>query len=425
MNMKTSARTNSLNLSPVRLALLLIPFVLTCFAFSPPARAVCQEGCETNSNTFLGEDALLNLTTGVDNTAIGFNALYSNTINNYNTAIGAQALYSNRGGSDAGNSNTAIGYLALYSNTGNDNTAIGREALTRNTTGHFNTATGKWALVGNTTGDFNTATGGQALYSNTTGSYNTANGDQSLLVNSTGGYNTAVGYYALLGNTTGTNNIGIGALAGYNLTTGSGNIVIGTLGRPEDSNKIRIGSSQTKTFIAGIRGANVPGGVGVIIDTNGQLGTTMSSARYKDNIKPMDKASEAILALKPVTFRYKHELDANGIPQFGLVAEEVEKVNPDLVARDEQGKPYTVRYEAVNAMLLNELLKAHRRLEDQEHKIALQERNGKEQEAMMTEQQKEIQALAASLKEQSAQIQQVNNQLQARQSAPRLVSKDN
>src|SRR4030095_10706884 len=142
---------------------------------------------------------------------------------------------------------------------------------------------------------------------------------------------------------------------------------IGNLGRAHESNTIRIGrtADQTATFIAGISGATVPAGVAVIVGADGHLGTTTSSARFKEAIKPMDKASEAILALEPVTFRYKHDLDPDGIPQFGLVAEQVEKVNPDLVARDDQGKPCTVRYEAVNAMLLNEFLKEHRKVEKQ------------------------------------------------------------
>src|SRR5262249_35859089 len=149
---------------------------------------------------------------------------------------------------------------------------------------------------------------------------------------------------------------------GQNLTTGSNNIDISNAGAANESNKIRIGTSgtHTNTFIAGISGVTVAGGVGVIIDARGHLGTVVSSERFKEKITPMDTASEAILALRPVTFRYKHDLDPEGIPQFGLVAEEVEKVNPDLVARDEQGKSYTVRYEAVNAMLLNEFLKEHK-----------------------------------------------------------------
>jgi trimeric autotransporter adhesin len=186
-----------------------------------------------------------------------------------------------------------------------------------------------------------------------------------------------------------------------------------------ESNRIRIGTvgTQKATFIAGISGATVPGGVGVIVGNNGKLGAVVSSERFKDAIKPMDKASEAILALKPVTFRYKHELDPEGMLQFGLVAEQVEKVNPALVARDDQGKPYTVRYEAVNAMLLNEFLKEHRKVEEQGTTIA-------KQGAIIEQQQKEIAALTTSLKEQAAQIQKVSDQLQLRKGAPRLAAND-
>ena len=235
-------------------------------------------------------------------------------------------------------------------------------------------------------------------------------------------------------NTTGSSNIALGASAGQNLTTGSNNIDIGNAGVAGESNTIRIGTvgTQTNTFIAGISGVTVAGGVGVIVDTNGHLGTVVSSERFKDAIKPMDKASEAILALKPVTFRYKHELDPEGIPQFGLVAEQVEKVNPDLVARDEQGKVYTVRYEAVNAMLLNEFLKEHRKVEEQGRKLPEQEVTIAEQrksfqasitklEATVAHQRKEMEALTASLKEQAAQIQKVNDQLEVSKAAPQMV----
>ena len=184
----------------------------------------------------------------------------------------------------------------------------------------------------------------------------------------------------------------MGSSAGINLTNGSNNIDIGNAGVAGESSTIRVGTkgTHTNTFIAGINGVTVAGGVGVIIDANGHLGTKTSSARFKEAIKPMDKASEAILALQPVTFRYKHELDPEGVPQFGLVAEQVEKVNPDLVARDEQGKVYTVRYEAVNAMLLNEFLKEHRKVE--------------QLEATAAHQQKEIEALTAGLQKVSAQV---------------------
>jgi hypothetical protein len=197
-----------------------------------------------------------------------------------------------------------------------------------------------------------------------------------------GNNNIAEGFAALATNTTGSSNIAIGSSAGLNLTTGSNNIDIGNAGVAAESKTIRIGTAAThrKTFIAGISGTTVAGGVGVIVGSNGQLGTVVSSARFKEALKPMDKSSEAILALTPVTFRYKHELDPDGIPQFGLVAEDVEKVNPDLVARDDEGKPYTVRYEAVNAMLLNEFLKEHKAFVEEQRTVE----ELKKQVAMLT-----------------------------------------
>jgi hypothetical protein len=319
---------------------------------APQARATCQQGCNglDDSNTFFGDDAFVNNTSGITETAIGFEALHSDTNGIENTAIGAQAMYSTNGAF----TNTAIGVQALYYNTG----------------GSFNTATGAYVLVQNTTGSYNTATGWESLELNTTGFNNTATGRTALYFNTTGKNNTATGAYALVGNT-GNSNIALGYQAGANLTTGGNNIDIGNRGVAGEANTIRIGTqgTQSTTFMAGISGATVPTGVAVIVDSTGHLGTTTSSARFKDSIKPMDKASEAIFALKPVTFRYKHEFDPNGIPQFGLVAEDVEKVNPDLVARDEQGKPYAVRYEAVNAMLLNEFLKARRQIDAQQKQI--------------------------------------------------------
>jgi uncharacterized coiled-coil protein SlyX len=198
----------------------------------------------------------------------------------------------------------------------------------------------------------------------------------------------------------------LGAGAGSQLTSGNNNIYVGTNGSFTESRTIRIGEPRThgRTLIAGVRGVTVAGGVGVIVDTNGQLGTVVPSERYKDAIKPMDKASEAILALKAVTFRYKHELDPKGTPQFGLVAEDVEKVNPDLVARHEQGKPYTVRYEAVNAMLLNEFLKEHGTVQEQEATIVQLKSAVAKQEATAGQQQKQIEALTAGLQKVSAQL---------------------
>jgi hypothetical protein len=357
------------------------------------------------NNTAIGSNALLNNTSGNGNTATGFQALLSNTTGFGNTANGGAALIFNTTGisntasgsaalffNTTGGLNTASGVEALFSNTtGALNTASGVKALRSNSTGNANTASGFQALFSNTTGISNTASGNNALFSNTTGKINTATGVNALFFNTTGDKNTAIGVDALLGST-GNNNIALGYQAGLNLTTGSANIDIGNLGVAGDSRSIRIGTTgtHTETFIAGISGATVPTGVAVIVDRDGHLGTTTSSARFKEAIKPMDKASEAILALKPVTFRYKHELDPDGIPQFGLVAEDVVKVNPDLVARDEQGKPYTVRYEAVNAMLLNEFLKEHRKVEKQEATIARLE--------------KQIDALTAGLQKVTAQL---------------------
>jgi hypothetical protein len=386
---------------------LLLPLALALawFALSPTARAVtpAPDGGYPGGNTAEGDDALFSLTTGLDNTAVGNDALYSLTTGISNTAIGDGALYSNT----TGGLNTANGVDTLaFNTTGGLNTANGHQALHLNTTGNANTASGTFALSGNTTGYGNTATGYSALENNTTGLQNTANGE-----------------YALLNNT-GSNNIALGFEAGLNRTTGSNNIDIGNAGSAGKSNIIRIGTNGTQknAYIAGISGVTVAGGVGVIIDSNGHLGTAVSSARFKDEVRPMDKASEAILALQPVTFRYKHELDPDGIPQFGLVAEQVEKVNPDLVARDDQGKAYTVRYEAVNAMLLNEFLKEHRKVEEQGRKA-------QEQSSQMTKQDRKVQELEATvtqlqsaLKDQAALIQKVSDKVEMSKPAPQMVA---
>jgi endosialidase-like protein len=382
MKMNTSRATKLMNRSPVRLSLLLIPFALVCFALSPQARAACQEGCLTNDNTALGDDALLN-NTGFDNTAVGSEALEFNV---------------------TGGSNTAVGFDALWLNTGSFNTAVGTAALMFNTTGMFNTATGATALQFNDRGSNNAAYGFDALQINRFGSNNTAVGFYALRKNTLGDNNTCIGNSSLY-NCEGNNNTAIGISAGMNIKRGNNNICIGNVGGATESDTIRMGNqTHTNTFISGISGATVPTGVGVIVDDHGHLGTITSSARFKDEIKPMGKASEAILALQPVSFRYKHELDPNGIPQFGLVAEDVEKVHPDLVARDERGKAYTVRYEAVNAMLLNEFLKEHRKVEQQR----------KDFEAALARQQKQIDALTEGL-------QKVSAQLELSRTAPRRV----
>jgi len=358
--------------------------VTASLAVAPVALAVepPPDGGYPDGNTAEGEDALLNFSKGRSNTALGFHALLNAHKVSANTAVGAHAL-----------ENLTVGGV---------NTAVGASALSATTTGYSNTATGQNSLLVNTTGSENTASGLDALFSNTTGARNTAYGDASLLNVTTGSDNIALGYNA-----------------GWLLKAGNNNIDIGAAGLVPDSNTIRIGEPATHqyAYIAGISGSTVPTGVAVIVDADGHLGTITSSARFKDEIKPMDRASEAILALQPVTFRYKKALDPKGISQFGLVAEQVEKVNPDLVACDDQGKPYTVRYEAVNAMLLNEFLKEHRKVEEQ---------NCKQQklEATVAQQQKVIEALTVAFKVQAAQIQKVSDQLRAQAQAPLVVANE-
>ncbi len=375
--------TNSISCLPLRPAFVLI--ALAALALSPLAQAVtpAPDGGYPHGNTAEGNVALQNLTTGSNNTAIGNGALFNNT-------------------------------------TGSQNTATGRAALFHNTTGFQNAAAGFGALFSNTSGFHNTAIGINALSSNTTGNHNTATGDLALVSNTTGNFNTVDGAHALVSNITGNLNIALGLAAGESLI-GSNNIDISNGGVAAESNIIRIGNevaftdregvmhpAHIKTFIAGISGATAVGGVAVFVDSSGQLGTMTSSARFKDEIKPMDKASEAIFALRPVTFRYKRELDPKATPQFGLVAEEVATVDPDLVARDRDGKPYTVRYDQINAMLLNEFLKEHRKVE--------------EQGATIAELKSGMQALAATVKEQTAQIQKVSAHLEASKPATQVVN---
>jgi hypothetical protein len=353
-NMTTlNLRTSIGRRSPLRFASLLVPLLLACFALLPRAQAVSPtpDGGYPGANTAEGgPGALFSLTTGTDNTAVGSQALFGLTTGIQNTAVGAQAL---------------------FNNTANRNTAEGFRALINNTTGDSNTANGVNALLANVTGDFNTAIGFSALQDNNAS------------------VNTAIGANALQHNTTGDRNIALGVNAGEFLTTGSDNIDIANAGVTGESNTVRIGKStkQFRTFIAGISGTPVVGDT-VVVDGNGQLGTVASAARFKKEIRPMDKTSEAILALRPVTFEYKS--DSKGTPQFGLIAEEVAKVNPHLVVRDGNGDIYSVRYEAVNAMLLNEFLKEHRTVQ--------------EQGATIAELKKQIEALTAGLQKVSAEL---------------------
>jgi len=448
------------------ICLALALFTLACFAALPTAQAVVPppDGGYPGFNTAEGSNALQNLTTGLGNTATGWHSLFANTAGNLNMATGAVALFSNTTGTQntangafalfsntTDSFNTATGFQALFSNTGeggHNNVATGYQALYNNITGRRNAAHGSSALYSNTTGNFNVAQGDQALYSNASGSFNTAIGfgalysstncfdpgwtgggtantavGESALANmTTGGGNTAIGESALVNHVTGNQNLVLGYAAGQDLTDGQVNIYIANQGVPSENRTIRIGNvvswtdiygfghpAHTATYIAGISGQDATGGDPVFITSAGKLGTVNppSSARFKEEIKAMDHASEVILALKPVTFRYKKEFDPTRILQFGLVAEEVEKVNPDLVKRDREGKVQTVRYDAVNAMLLNEFLKEHREVAELKSTVA--------------EQRKGMEAMAAQLKEQAAQIQGVSAQLELSKAAPQTV----
>jgi hypothetical protein len=367
-------------------------------------------------NTATGVYALPHDTTGSENTADGFGTLYLNTTGSNNTAVGNSSLYSNTTGS----SNTATGVYALLANTtGYDNTASGYDALYANTWGYYNTATGSWTLccnttgVGNTangisalytnaTGSDNTATGSWSLYYNTTGTANTASGVSALFANTTGIFNTAIGGYALSSNTKGGYNIAVGYGAGQNNTTGSNNIEIGNSGASTDTGDIRIGTagSQTATFLAGIYGTTVSG-VEVFVNANGQLGTFTSSRRYKNDIKDMGDVSAKLMQLRPVTFRYKDSAEKGPHAlQYGLIAEEVAKVYPDLVQFDKQGRPYTVNYHLLTPMLLNELQKEQRRLVAQKTELT----------AMKAIHNAEITALKTAFQTQSAELTSLQQQ---------------
>ncbi len=342
-------------------------FVLVCLTLSPRVQAVVPppDGGYPGGNTAEGASALFSLTTGSYNTAVGFFSLRSNTIGSFNTATGAGALFLNAGNNpNAATANTATGAVALLSNT----------------TGFNNTATGVQALVSNTTGDHNTADGNTALLSNTTGFANTASGAGALLFNTNGTFNTALGFEA-----------------GASVTTASNVIAIGTAGA----------NVSNSCYIGHIYGTfNTAQSAVVYIDPDGRLGTGTSARRFKKDIADMGAASEVLLSMRPVTFHFKTqdtEKAGREISQFGLIAEEVAEVNPDLILRDKEGEIYSVRYDAVNAMLLNEFLKEHRTVQQQ---------------------QKEIDALKAELKEQKVLIQKVNDKVELNRPAPQTVADD-
>jgi hypothetical protein len=382
-----------------------ILFALGFPALAPSAHALNPppDGGYGGANTAAGTGALYNLVIpfrnqegGDRNTALGFETLFSLTTGDDNTATGYQALFANTGGG-----NTATGVQALFHNTADRNTAHGYQALFSNEIGFENTALGFQALYSHQTGIANTAVGYQALFHADgfpLGNTNTAVGYQALFHNTFGHSNTAVGSEALENNTGGLNNIAVGRLAGFSVTTASNVICIGDGGA----------DVSDSCYIGNIFGQASGDGVPVFVNSNNKLGTSTSSKRFKEKIEPMGKRSEELFSLRPVAFRYKHEIDPTGRSQFGLVAEDVEKVNPDLVVRDKEGKPYTVRYDQVNTMLLNEFLKEHRRNEEQQATIAeLKSTVAQQQRAFqskLAEQEKQIEAVAAGLQKVSMQL---------------------
>jgi len=355
----------------------LVTIVLACFGLLAQVQAInpTPDGCYPNFTTAEGCDALRFLTTGSGNTALGWGSLFFNSSGSFNTACGLSALLNNT--------------------TASGNTAVGSQALQTNTTGNLNTANGYQALLSNTTGASNTANGYQALI-NSTGSNNTAVGALALVANTTGDSNSVVGESALESNTTGSGNVAVGNFAGFNATSGDNNVYIGAVGG--------VAGESDACYIASIFGETSINGVPVLINSNNKLGTATSSKRFKKDIKPMDKASEALLALQPVTFRYRKEIDAKDTPQFGLIAEQVAEVNPALVIYDADGKPYTVRYDAVNAMLLNEFLKEHNAFVEQQRKVQEQGATIAQLKRDSGEQQQQIERLTAGLQKISAQL---------------------
>jgi hypothetical protein len=352
----------------------LIIFSLASFAFLSNSHAVNPppDGAYAGGNTAEGHLALANL-----NTSAGL----------YNTAVGVYSLLSITDGDFC----TALGAGTLFANTADENTATGAGALFSHTDGGGNTANGAFALFSHTSGIDNTVVGDRALLLSTTGGFNTAVGEAALLNNDTGSNNVAIGVQALGNNISGSNNIVLGNVAGSGVTTANDVICIGAGGENVDSS----------CYIGGIFNATSSGGTAVFINSAGKLGTSTSSQRFKEAIKPMEQASAALFALKPVSFHYKKEIDPQGTKQFGLVAEEVEKVNPDLVVRDKEGKPYTVRYDQVNAMLLNEFLKEHRKVEELEAMVARQQKSF---ESKVAEQRQQIDALTLAVQKISAQV---------------------
>src|SRR6266536_5312480 len=400
---------------------ILFTLALLCAAAAPKAFGVvpAPDGGYPGGNTAEGQAALFSLTSGAYNTAVGMLSLWSNTEGQFNTANGAFALFSNIGGNSntstgryalfsntSGNNNTATGRDALFANTGDGNTANGTAALLSNSTGSYNTANGYTALVFNTTGGSNTATGSGALFYNSTGASNTAVGSGALQNNTQGFANVAIGDSALFNNTTGVRNMAVGRSAGFYLT-GDDNVCIG-------SDVFGVAGESNHTYIRNINTTSVSGGGAdfVTVDlTTGLLGHASSSRRYKEEIKPMDDASQTLFALRPVTFRYKKEIDRSQSLQYGLVAEDVAKVDPNLAIRDGKGQIESVHYNAINAMLLNEFLKEHKKVEELKNDF----------QSTVAQQNKRIQALTAQLKQQAEQIEKVSAQIEISKPAPQVA----
>jgi trimeric autotransporter adhesin len=358
---------------------------LVCFGLCQQVQSATDTpdpGPLTASNTADGQSALGTLTTGLYNSAFGFLSLLSNTDANFNTGVGAGVLLVS-----TASENAAVGAGALFSNVdGSDNNAFGTFALFTNISGSFNNAVGRNSLL-NSTGEQNNAMGDDAMFDNTTGSFNTAIGDDALDANVDGNSNVAIGDEAGTGLGASVNNcIAIGAPGAGTFATLDNTCFIGSI---FDQPVSDVGTQEA-----------------VFVDQFNVVGISASSRRYKHDIKPMDKASEAILALKPVTFKYN--ADKNGRTQYGLIAEEVATVNPDLVVQHKDGEISTVRYEQVNAMLLNEFLKEHNKVQNLEVTVA--------------QQQKGMEVLTAQLKEQAAQIQKVSAQLEVNKPAPQVVT---
>jgi hypothetical protein len=387
----------TLNKAPLVLISALCAAANSAYGQQPPDVVMS----DASFNTAMGTSALMHLSTGTYNTAAGDDALLSNTIGYDNTATGALALGSNQSGyqnsaygasalqgNTTGINNTATGVFALYTNDGSNNTASGYGALFSNSSGQGNTAAGMSALQSNTTGNYNMASGYEALYRNTSGAQNTAAGVNALRSNTSGDYNTALGTDALYDNTRGSYNIAQGYKAGFSLTTGSDNIDIGNQGMAGESGTIRIGTKSTQgaTYIAGIYGTSITGSA-VMVSSDGQLGVTVSSERFKTAITPMGGSSQKLRRLRPVTFHLK--TDPNGALQYGLIAEEVAKVYPELVIRSETGRIDGVRYDEIAPLLLNEVQR---------------------QQAMMAAQAKKIASLGEQLAAQAAEVHELKEQ---------------